>query len=273
MALSLALALWVASFIKPSFVSGDIPYQSSSLWVILVYFFAAIVVIAVIFFFIPLDKLKYVFRIVFAVMFGWGIFIVTFFKIPTPAAYALAGVAALIWLFWARIWLHDLLLLVALAAAAAIFGYLFSPLTFMIFMLVVSVYDILAVRFGLMVWMADKLSDTTSLPAFIFPKNPGDVALKLKVVQFNELRKEEAAKREYVILGGGDIGFPLMMAVSVNFKYGLAGGILVGALATLGLMGAFLIQKLWLKGKPMPALPPVTFMSLVGYLIVFFFLK
>jgi presenilin-like A22 family membrane protease len=273
MAAAMALALWVASFIRPSMVSGEIPYQSSSIWIILTYFFVAVVVIAIVFFILPLDKLKIVFRIVFAAMFGWGLFIVTFFKLPDAAAYALGAAAAISWLLWARIWLHDLLLVIALAAAAAIFGYLFSPLTFMIFMLIVSVYDVLAVRFGFMVWMADKLSDTTSLPAFIFPKNPGDAALKLKDVHFNELRKEEAVKREYAILGGGDIGFPLMLAVSIYFAYGLVNSILVGALAALGLMGAFLIQKYWLKGKPMPALPPITFMSLVGYLIVFFFLK
>ena len=273
MVAALALSLFVASLNKPSLVSGEIPYQSTSLWLILTYFFVAVVVIAVVLFIIPLSKLKLVFRVIFAVMFAWGIFIVTFFKLPTAAAYSLAAVAGIAWLFWARIWLHDLLLLIALAAAGSIFGYLFSPLTFMIFMLVISVYDVLAVRFGFMVWMADKLSESASLPAFIFPKNPGDLALNLKAVQFNELRKEESAKREHTILGGGDIGFPLMLAVSVYYAYGLANAILVGAFATLGLMGAFLIQKIWLKGKPMPALPPIAALSLIGYLIVFFFLK
>jgi presenilin-like A22 family membrane protease len=273
MVAALALSLFVANLNKPSLVSGDIPYQSSSLSFILIYFFVAIAVIAVVLFFIPLRLLKQVFRIIFAFMFAWGVFIVTFFKLPTAAAYALAAVAGIAWLFFARIWLHDLLLLIALSAASSIFGYLFSPLTFMIFMLVIAVYDYLAVRFGFMVWMADRMSGAASLPAFIFPKKPGDLSLNLKVVQFNELRKEESAKREHTILGGGDIGFPLMLAVSVFFKYGLPSAILVGAFATLGLMGAFLIQKIWLKGKPMPALPPIAALSLVGYLIVFFFIK
>jgi presenilin-like A22 family membrane protease len=270
MAASLALSLWVASFVKPSLVSTGVSYQSQSLWFILIYFFTAIVVIAIILFVIPLSKLKYVFRVVFALMFGWGVFIVTFFKLPTGVSYALAVVAGLAWLIFARVWLHDLLLLIALAAAGAIFGYLFSPLTFMIFMLVIAVYDFLAVRFGFMVWMADKMSGAASLPAFVFPKKPGDVALNLKDVQFDKLRKEESAKREHTILGGGDIGFPLMLSCSVFFKYGLPSAILVGGLATLGLMGAFIIQKIWLKGKPMPALPPIAVMSLIGYLIVVF---
>jgi presenilin-like A22 family membrane protease len=267
MVLAMALSLWVASFNKPSLVSGGIPYQSSSLSFILIYFFVAVVVIAVVLFIIPLRFLKYVFRIVLAFMFGWGVFIVTFFKLPTAAAYSIAAVAGIVWLFWARIWLHDLLLLIALAAAGSIFGYLFSPLTFMIFMQVIAVYDFLAVRFGFMVWMADRMSGAASLPAFIFPKKPVDLALNLQTVQFNELRKEKSAKREHTILGGGDIGFPLMLAVSVFFDTGLVNAILVGVFALIGLMGAFLIQRLWLKGKPMPALPPIAFASLIGFLI------
>src|SRR4030042_41708 len=247
MVLALALSLFVASFNKPSLVASELPYQTTSIWIIITYFFVAVVVISVVLFIIPLRKLGLVFRLLFTLMFAWGIFIVTYFVLPDIAAYSLAAIAGIAWLFWARIWLHDLLLLIALAAAGSVFGFLFSPWSFMIFMLVISVYDVLAVRFGLMVWMSDKLSASTSLPAFIFPKKLRDWPLSIKAVQFSELKKEEAAKREYTILGGGDIGFTLMLAVSVFFKYGLPGAILVGALALVGLMGAFLIQSVWLK--------------------------
>src|SRR4030042_45454 len=273
MVLSLALSLFVASLNKPSLVSGQIPYQNTPLWLIITYFFIAVAVIAVVLFVIPLSKLKLVFRVIFAIMFAWGIFIVTYFKLPTAAAYSLAAIAGIAWLFWARIWLHYLLLLITLAGAGSIFGFLFSPLTFMIFMLVLSVYDVVAVRFGFMVWMADKLSESASLPAFIFPKKLGDWALKLKAAQFGALKKEEAEKREHTILGGGDIGFPLMLAVSVFFEYGLPGRFLVGGFALGGLMGAFLIQSIWLKGKPMPALPPIAALSLIGFLIASFILN
>jgi presenilin-like A22 family membrane protease len=61
-----------------------------------------------------------------------------------------------------------------------------------------------------------------------------------------------------------------MLAVAVFYPTGLAGGIIVGAFALAGLMGAFLIQLVWLKGKPMPALPPIAFASLIGFLVVHF---
>jgi presenilin-like A22 family membrane protease len=143
----------------------------------------------------------------------------------------------------------------------------------MIFMLVIAVYDVLAVRFGLMVWMADKLSGTTSLPAFIFPKKTSDLKLGLQAVQVSELKKEVADKREHTILGGGDIGFPLMLSNSVYFASNMWSDVLVGAFSIVGLISAFIIQKVWLKGKPMPALPPIAIGCLIGFVIASNFIK
>ncbi|HUT68816.1 MAG TPA: presenilin family intramembrane aspartyl protease, partial [Dehalococcoidales bacterium] len=111
------------------------------------------------------------------------------------------------------------------------------------------------------------MSDSDTLPAFIFPKQIRDWKMGLRSVRVGDLRNKESAEREYSILGGGDIGFPLMLAVSVFFKAGLGGAAIVGVFALVGLMGAFLIQLLWLKDKPVPALPPIAFAALVGFLI------
>jgi presenilin-like A22 family membrane protease len=266
---ALALALYIAPANKPILEGGGVPAQSSPLWYIVVYFFGAVALIAVVLFLIPVRFLKYLLRGLFALMYGWGLLIVLI-RTPGPTSYIIGAIAALAWLFFARVWLQDLLLFIALAAAASVFGYLFSPLVFMIFMIIIAVYDALAVKFGFMIWMADKMSDTASLPAFIFPKKIKDVGVSLKTVQFNELKKEKPEQREHTILGGGDIGFPLMLAVAIYFEYGLGSAILVGGCALVGIMAAFVIQQYWLKGKPMPALPPITFFALIGYLIVRF---
>jgi presenilin-like A22 family membrane protease len=273
LAVSLALALFIASNFKVIVEASQIDSPDVSLGGVTLYFFGVVAVMALVLFIIPLSKLKWVFRILFAFMYAWGVFILAFVLLNEWAAFAIGIIAGLTWFFWARVWLHDLLLLVALGSSGAVFGWAFSPLTFMIFMLIIAVYDVLAVRFGFMVWMADKLSGTASLPAFIFPRLTGDWRYKLQQVQFSELRKEEQQKREYVILGGGDIGFPLMLAVSVFFATNLTRAILVGACAIIGLWGAFLIQKTWLKGKPMPALPPIAFMCLVGFVITIYLWK
>ena len=275
MAAALALTLYVAALEKPFFETNRIISPDVSLAPVTLYFFGVVAVMAIVLFFIPLKWLKYVFKILFALMFAWGTFWIVFLHLPALEAigYAVAAIAGLAWLFWARIWLHNFLLLIALAAAGSLFGFLFSPWTFMIFMLIIAVYDVLAVRFGFMVWMADRLSQSTSLPAFIFPKQLKDWKLKLETVRFGELKEKASEEREYAILGGGDIGFPLMLAVSVFFESRLAGALVVGVFALAGVVSAFLIQMLWLKGKPMPALPPIAFLSLAGFLIASRFLS
>ena len=272
MVLALTLALYVAIREKLFFEANQIVSPDISLGPVIAYFFGVVVALALILFIIPLSKLRLVFRILFTLMFAWGIFIVIALILPPAAAYPLAIIAGIAWLFWARIWLHDLLLLITLSGAGSVFGFLFSPWTFMIFMLIIAVYDVVAVRFGFMVWMADKLSESATLPAFIFPKKIRDWKLNLKNVRVGDLKKEESDRREYSILGGGDIGFPLMLAVSVFFETDLVSAVLVGVFALMGLMSAFLIQSFWLRGKPMPALPPIAFFSLIGFLIASLYL-
>jgi presenilin-like A22 family membrane protease len=268
MVLALALTLYVAFREKLFLETNQIISPNVSLGLVVAYFFGVVVVLALILFIIPLSKLRLVFRLLFTLMFAWGVFIVVALILPSAAAYPVAIVCGVIWLLWARVWLHDLLLLITLSGAGSVFGFLFSPWTFMIFMLIIAVYDVVAVRFGFMLWMADKLSESTTLPAFIFPKQIKDWKLSLQTIQVGELKEKSSDQREHTILGGGDIGFPLMLAVSVFFEYDLAGAALVGVFALIGLLSAFLIQLLWLKGKPMPALPPITFFSLIGFLIV-----
>jgi presenilin-like A22 family membrane protease len=268
MVVALALTIYVAYQEQLYIEINRIVSPDISLGPIVAYFFGVVVVMGLVLFIIPLSKLKLVFRALFALMFAWGVFIVVGLTLPDILSYPVAAIAGIVWLFWARVWLHDLLLLVTLSGAGSVFGFLFSPLTFMIFMLIIAVYDVVAVRFGFMVWMADKLSEADTLPAFIFPRQIGDWKLSLSKVRVGDLRNKESDEREYSILGGGDIGFPLMLAVSVFFEAGLSSAVLVGVFALIGLMGAFLIQSFWLKGKPMPALPPITFASLIGFLIV-----
>ena len=263
----LALTLNVAPRQQEYTESHGITPPSVSSGFGIAYFLGAVAVMALILFLIPLNKLKLVFQFLFALMFAWGVFIMAFLTLPYPAAYPLAIIAGLAWLLWARVWLHNLVLLIALASAGSVFGSLFSPWAFLIVMLVIAVYDFLAVRFGFMVWMVDRLSETVTLPAFIYPRKIGDWLLGLKTVRVNELAAKPAAEREYSLLGGGDIGFPLMLASSVYFVSGLSPAVLVGGFALFGLLSAFLIQWLWLKGKPMPALPPIAFFCLIGFLI------
>jgi presenilin-like A22 family membrane protease len=271
MAVTFTLGLFIAVHQKVFVEEQGIGSPDISATPAIAYFLGVVLVLVLVLFLIPVRKLKYVFRVIFTIMYAWGPLILIWLAWPSLneyVVYALALGCGLLWLFWARVWLQNLLLIVTLGAMGSVFGFFFmSPWAFIIVMAVISVYDFLAVKFGLMVWMADKLSETTTLPAFIFPKDIKDYRLSVHKFNVSELAGTAPEKREYSILGGGDIAFPLMLVSSTFFQQDMPAAILVAGFAVVGLMAAYLIQVWWLKGKPMPALPPIAVFSILGYLL------
>ena len=264
------LTLYVASREKHFVETHQITSPEIPLGLPLLYFLGAVVLLGAILFLVPVDKLKIAFRIMFMLLFAWGMFITLGLSLPILAASLISIAGGLMWFFRPKVWLHNLLMIFTLASVGAVFGFLLSPWTAISFMLVISVYDVLAVRLGYMLWMVKRLSESETLPAFVIPKRISAWNLNLKESGFKKLFEDESAEREFSILGGGDIGFPLMLVVSVFFVHGFTSSVVVAAFSLLGLVSAYWIQLFPLKGKPMPALPPITFVSLIGFLIVYF---
>jgi presenilin-like A22 family membrane protease len=254
-------------------VAADLPKVSPQFPVI--YFFSAVLVIGLVLFLIPVSKLKWVFRTLFVLLYAWGVFVVLTFTFQSQiiiiAVFSVA--AGITWFLRPSVWLQNILMLLALVGVGSVFGVLLTPWPIMVFLLIVAVYDFLAVRFGYMLWMANKLSKSDSLPAFIIPKTKSNWNHNLKDSGSQTIIEGKTSEREYSILGGGDIGFPLILMVSVYANYGFGNSIIVAAFSLMGLISAFVIQSLFLKGKPMPALPPISIASLIGLLIVRFVIK
>lgn len=125
----------------------------------------------------------------------------------------------------------------------------------------------IAVRIGYMLWMVSRLGAVEIPPAFIIPKEASDWNLSLKGTVLSSLLDEKPSEREFSILGGGDIGLPLAFVVSVAFAYGFAQALIVAVFSVLGVAFAYLIQIFLFKGKPLPALPPITALALLGFLV------
>jgi presenilin-like A22 family membrane protease len=241
----------------------------SSLLPILLYFAALIVVVSILFF-IPLSALKFFFRAVFSLLFAWGMFILCVFYLPVWAAIVIGLATGIAWLFYTRMWLHNIALLVAVASLASVFGRFLNPWTAMILLGVLAVYDLLAVRFGFMMWMANKMSQNSALPAFVMPSQASDLRTTVRHVNLNDVAATEPSERDFSILGGGDIAFPLLLTASVFLypDFGLKHALFVACFCLLGLCTAYFIQSKILKGKPVPALPPIAIFGLIGMLIV-----
>ena len=270
-----ALASYIASrelqflYANPD-VAADLPRVSPQFPVI--YFFSAVLVIGVVLFLIPVSKLKWVFRTLFVFLYAWGVFVVLTFTFQSQIIIiaVFSAAAGIAWFLRPSVWLQNILMLLALVGVGSVFGVLLTPWPIMVFLLIVAVYDFLAVRFGYMMWMANKLSKSDSLPAFIIPKTKSNWNHNLKANSSQTIIEGNSSEREYSILGGGDIGFPLILMVSVYANFGFGSSMIVAAFSLMGLIGAFVIQSLFLKGKPMPALPPISVASLIGLLIVRF---
>jgi presenilin-like A22 family membrane protease len=243
---------------------------TSSIGFILLYFASLIVMVGLILFFIPLSALKFLFRIIFSFLFAWGVFILGVFWLPLVAAVILALTAGLGWLLFPRVWLHNLVMIIAMASVAAIFGRFVNPWTAMILLLALAVYDFFAVRFGYMLWMAQKMSKSTTLPAFILPHQGNEWASTIRQVNLDNVAESKPEERDYSILGGGDIAFPLLLTASVYFARGLGSSLVIVAFAVAGLWAAYFIQSVFLKGKPMPALPPIAAFTLIGLLLILY---
>ena len=136
----------------------------------------------------------------------------------------------------------------------------------MAIILALAIYDFLAVRFRYMLWMADRLSQINALPALIIPRNNSEWNFNLK--KRGKIIEIDPAEREYSILGGGDIAFPCLLTASVYFAQGWKPAAIIAVLGLLGLVSVYAVQAIFLKGKPMPALPPIAAFTLVGLLII-----
>ena len=248
-------------------VADAITVNSAGMPVIYFFFMAAVLGIAL--YFIPVSKLWLLLRLLFGFGFAWGVFIFFGFFLPVTAAIILAVACGLAWFLIPRIWLHNVLLILTLASLGAVFGAMFSPWTVILIIFVIAIYDFLAVKFGYMQWMARKLSDAETLPAFFIPYKFANLKMSLKGSFVKDIF-EDRGEKQFSILGGGDIFFPLWLAATVWFASDSMMTLIMGAFSLLGIIATYFIHYFWMKGKATPALPAIFVTSLCGLMLVRF---
>jgi len=157
------------------------------------------------------------------------------------------------------VWLHNLLLILALSGIGFI-GLSLSPMVVLVLFLVFSFYDLMAVYLtGHMVKMAEGMLRTGAVLGILVPKEIPDFKKKMA-----EVKVAEGEKR-FSLLGSGDIIFPLIFSVSF-LPFGISPSLIMIVFSCLGLGFGFWLFK-ELKGKPMPALPPIYLFCLLGFFI------
>jgi presenilin-like A22 family membrane protease len=224
----------------------------------LVSFFLATVLLLV---FLELFKGKFLFEVFFsgAVIFGaQGPLGIVFAKFGALAASV--AIVVLRFLF-PRIWTQNVAIILGIAGISASLGLSVNPLMALIILVLLSVYDIIAVyKTRHMVKLFKGMAKRGAVLALVIPKNFSLWLSKFEAVSLKN-------KDEYIFLGTGDLALPLFFAISalplgINFSLAIISGAIIGFVANHFI---FIKQR---EKKAIPALPAIAFFSIMGYVFI-----
>ena len=199
------------------------------------------------------------------IFFLFAIFSGTFITLNIFIADAWAFIFSLFLIFlyiiWPHVWLHDLILVLTLSGIAAMLGASLNPWTVVLILVLVSIYDYIAVyKTKHMVKMAKAMISGRAIFAMIFPEHWRGFKSHL-----NEAHPGEG----FMMLGTGDFVFPLIMAASAYATSPISAWV-VFAFTLLGLLLMHLIFVSQKIRRPMPALPPLAAFAILGFIVSIF---
>jgi len=235
--------------------SAYIPSEPISLW----YFLFAFALVTFLFL-VLLRKIKN--RLPFEIFFTFAIFAGIWFLTDiwlTTGVGILAALGIMIVKFvYKRIWWQNLVMVLGIAGIVVSIGMGIPWLTALIIMVLLSFYDIIAVYYTKhMVEMFKGLVNRGVIFALILPTKLRHLFRPMKEVKPGD---------DFMLLGTGDLAMPGIMVASlmqVSMMQAIFSA--VGAITGFILMQIiFFSQK---RKKPMPALPPIAAMTIIGFLI------
>jgi len=209
--------------------------------------------------FVKFEKEKgTIFKILFilAVLLGGLLFLETW--LPEHLSLIFIFVLIFWWLKKPSVLIQDLLIILGIAGTGSILGLSLNPLTVVALLIIFLIYDFIAVyKTKHMVRMAKAMLESRAILALVIPPN---------IFGFRESLEKIQPGGKFLILGGGDIAFPLIFSVSL-IPSGIFNSLIVALFSLIGLFASFWFFTKQKERKPIPALPPIAFFSIIGYLI------
>ncbi len=173
-------------------------------------------------------------------------------------ALILMGFLIFWWIKWPSIFIQDLLMILAVAGAGSVLGLSFAPEVVAGLLVVFSIYDIIAVyKTKHMVEIAKEMIESRAVLGLVVPPD---------IASFSSSLKEITPGGRFMILGAGDVVFPLLFCASL-VPYGILKSLIVALFSLIGLFASFLFFVSQKQRKAIPALPPIALFSIIGYLI------
>lgn len=183
--------------------------------------------------------------------------------LPSPWELAAATLFALIFFIGVNVLVHNLGIILGISGIAAVFGLSISVEFGLILLAVLSFYDIVAVYLTKhMVTLARSMVEGGAIFGFLIP-------FEFKGFFYGQKQAKAGLGENFMILGSGDIGLPLIF-VSSLVKISLASAIITAVFSMLGLFLTHLLFFNQVKRRAMAALPPIATMTIIGYLVSLF---
>jgi len=230
-----------------------------SVWGFLIQF---IVVTAVFLILLPLFKKKPIFL---KILFYFSIFIGTSFLFELFLGEPLAAIISIglivLLIIKPFVIFHNLVFSAAFSSVGLILGMTFRPFSVALILAILSLYDFIAVYFTRhMVKMAQVPASEGIFFGLLIPQ-------KNQFFSQTKNLNKIGSDTDFSFLGGGDMVFPLILSLSIA-RNSFLDGIIVSLFSFLGLLMLHLIFHSRKNKVAMPGLPPLVFMTLLGYLVV-----
>ncbi len=189
-----------------------------------------------------------------------------FFEIwfPEPIPLFLISLLLFWWIKKPSVFNQNLLMIFGIVGISIILGLQMKPEVIVLLLILLSIYDFIAVyKTKHMVKMAQEMIEQRVIFGLIVPSD---------VFGFKESLAKIAPGGKFLILGGGDVAFPLLFSVSLLSK-GIFASLIVVFFALFGLLANFYLLLRQTPRKPIPALPLIASFSIGGYLLFAFLMR
>lgn len=258
---SLTLLLGIASAfrINETLETEKITPPQVSLWVFIFYFLLTTLFILLIIHFLKFKKEKgLLFKILFisAIFFGGLLCLEAWLVEPLP----LITIFFLIFWWWRQpsVFNQDILIILGIAGVGGTLGLRFLPEIVIPLLIIFSIYDFIAVyKTKHMVKIVKEMIESKAILALVIPQN---------IFGFKSGLEEIKPGGKFLILGGGDIVFPLFFCSSL-ISQGILNSLIVAFFALFGLFVGFYFFISQKVRQPIPALPTIALFSIIGFLI------
>ncbi len=261
--------------INPMQNAGLFAFEDPESIVNVVYFLFLMLVVTAVMLILIRKKIRVIISVILAISLAMVIYYVAFALlspfIPNIAAHitgAVIGIGGILLLkFYPEWFVIDAVGLITSAGCAAIFGISLSPLPVVVLLILLVVYDYVAVhKTKHMLTLADGVMQQKMPIMFLVPKK-----LKYSYAREGFAIQDKKEERGAYMLGLGDVIFPGVLVVSAQV---FCGGLNVFGLAlpSLGalagaVLGMILLAIPMRSGKPQPGLPLINGCAIVGFII------